>query len=125
MILRNKRINKHAEEIQLSVSYGQPDVKKMIQWVFNCYYFHGCAWLLTEKLESPHSEQDLIELLKNDPNCFGNYESKWAQQLSEWAFNACLRLGFLKKSATNENRYYFTELCVPKKAGRPPKLTKA
>lgn len=124
MILRNKRIKKEAEEIQLYVSYGEPDVKKMVQWMFNCYYYHNCQWLLTEKLEQPHSEQELLEILQNDPKCFGNFETKWAKLLAEWAFNSCIRHGYLKPSAIDENRYYFTELCVPRKAGRPPKYTK-
>ena len=121
MVLRNKRINRQANEIMLSVSYGLPDIKKMIQWIFLCYYYKDCDWLLNDRLSTPHTEQEILELFKLDPKCFGNYEEKWANPLSEWAFNFCLREKYIFQSASNDNHYFFTDLCVPKKTGRPRK----
>ena len=121
MILRNKRINKNADEIQLSVSYGLPDIKRMVQWLFFLYGWHNCDHLLQEKLNQPHTEQEMLEFFQNDLKCFGNFETKWAEQLSEWAFLSCIRNKFIIQSTIDENKFYFTELCIQKKPGRPIK----
>lgn len=118
MILRNKRISKQANEIQLSVCYGIPDVKRMVQWIFYLFH-HDCDYLYQSMLKMPQSEMDIIEIFVRDKNCFGNYGLKWARPLAEWAFNVCLREKFIIRSATTENQYYFTEKCLTKKRGRP------
>lgn len=120
MILRNKRISKTADEIMLRVSYGLPDVKRMMQQIF-CHYHYNCEWLYQEQLATPRSEQDLLDILESDPQCFANYGEKWARPLAEWAFCAALREGYIIQSANHEYLYYFTEKCIKKKRGRPVK----
>jgi len=121
MIIRNKRISKFADEVQLCVSYTSVDIKKMVQWLFRCYYHKDCKWLIPQELATPHTEQDIIELFQCDPKCFANYQDKWSRLLSEWAFNISLKEGFIQKSATTENAYFFSPKCVQKKRGRPSK----
>ena len=120
MILRNKRISKTADEVMLHVSYGVPDVKRMIQRIFAC--FHGnCEWVYREELSTPHTELEIIDRLESFPECFGNFQEKWAQQLAEWAINVSIREKFIIQSATHENLFYFSEILIPKKRGRPSK----
>lgn len=122
MILRNKRISQQASEIQLSLSYGVADVRKMVQWMYKCYFHKGCDWLASSLLAQPHTEQELLGLLASDPQCFGNYQTKWAETLAQWALNVSLREKIIIKSATEPNTYFFTDLAVAKKIGRPPKI---
>ena len=121
LILRNKKISPTAKNVQLSVCYGDVDVKRMMQWIFLCYYYKGSDWRLKEILAEPHSEQDILYLLTIDPKCFGNFQGKWGKLLSEWCFNLALRNQYIISSVVDKNVYYFTESCVEKHRGRPKK----
>lgn len=120
MILRNKRITKQANEIVLHVSYGLPDARRMAQVVFRQYH-HDCDWYYKEALAMPFTENEIIEMFQSNPNCFGNYQEKWARPLAEWCLNAAIREKCIVKSAVNENIYFFTEKAIKKKRGRPVK----
>ena len=121
MIVRNRRIGKDASEIQLSLSYTSVDVRKMVQWIFACYYIKGCDFLEEKELATPHSQQEIIELFQCDWRCFGNYADKWSRLLGEWAFRTCISKGYIQESAKHPNTFFFTRLCLKKKPGRPPK----
>ena len=117
MVLRNKSISPTAKNVQLSLSYGEPDVVDMFKWLCRCYVTH--SFDVAGQLARPFTEQDLLYMLSHDLHCFGNYQEKWAQKLAEWCFLFALRIGLIIKSAVEENTYYFTESCLEKKRGRP------
>ena len=119
MVLRNKSISPTAKNVQLSLSYGEPDVVDMFKWLCRCYVTHNCDFDIAGQLARPFTEQDLLYMLSHDLHCFGNYQEKWAQKLAEWCFLLALRIGLIIKSAVEENAYYFTESCLEKKRGRP------
>lgn len=121
MVLRNKSISPTAKNVQLSLSYGEPDVSDMFKWLCRCYLLHGFAYDVSGQLARPFTEQDILYMLSHDLHCFGNYQEKWAQKLAEWCFLFALRIGLIIKSAVEENTYYFTESCLEKKRGRPLK----
>lgn len=119
MILRNKRISKEAADISLHISYSEVDARKMVQWIFYCYYYKGSDWRLREILAEPVTEQDLLDLFATDWRCFGNFQAKWAETLAGWALAVCLRKKWIIQSQTTPNTFYFTDFCVQKKKGRP------
>ncbi len=119
MVLRNKKISVTADVVQLSLSYSEVDVLRMAKYIFNQCLGAENEWLQIELLQTPYTEQQIRSYLAKSPRCFGNYESKWAEQLGLWAFTVCVRQGYIRKSATIDCCYYFTDLCVQKKRGRP------
>lgn len=121
MVLCNKKISVSADVVQLSLSYSEVDVLRMAKYIFNQCLGGDNEWMQPDLLQTPQTEQLIRSYLARSPRCFGNYEAKWAEQLGLWAFNVCLRQGFLRKSATVDDCYYFTDLCVQKKRGRPTK----
>ena len=123
MILRNRKIDTSADEIQLAVCYGQPDVRKMVQHCVQTYYWHESDHLLKLNLEEPHSELELTEVLELNPSCFFAYPPRWRSELAKWCFCSAVRQGFFKESPTAKGMFYITTKAVPKKIGRPPKET--
>jgi hypothetical protein len=121
MILRNKRISTSSDVVQLSVSFGAPDVKSWLK------YF---AWLCARDTQEgkrqaqsiPLTEFDIRHYLENDPNALKNWESKWRQQLSAWAWATAIRCGYLVQSVTpgKENAFFLAD-CLFSKVGRPLK----
>ena len=121
MVLRDKRINTTAKNVQLSVSYGESDVRDMIKWLCKCYVTNNSDFDLVGKLKTPWTEQDLLYALIHDPRCFGNYQEKWARMLAEWCLKTALRIKMIEQSIVGENSYYFAECCVERHRGRPCK----
>ncbi len=120
MVIRNKRISQSASEVQLTVCIDCIAVRKMLKWILKGYFYADSWWIMDRILNTPHTEQEIIEILSSDSKCFGNYE-KWSRPLAEWAFKILLRENLIIKSVSEENSFYFTESCIPKKRGRPRK----
>ena len=112
MILRNKRIGLKAEEVQIQVGFGLPDVKRFILMYTDILSKYG------NMLRDPVHEQDLRYFFEHHGEIFLSWPEKWREQLSAWAWCCAVRHGFLRQSATNENTFYFTDKAV-KKRGRP------
>lgn len=121
MILRNKRINVDSDTVQLSVSYSEVDVLRMFQFIFNKCLGADNEWMQAELLQAPFNEQLVMSYLTEHPKCFGNFDYKWAIQLSRWAFHQAIRNGYIKQSFTTDNTIYFTDVCAVRKRGRPSK----
>jgi len=121
MILRNKRISTKSDVVQLSVSFSEVDVKGWLK-----YY----AWLFARDTQEgkrqaqsiPLTEFDIRHFLENDPNALKNWQTKWREQLSAWAWATAIRCGYLVQSATpsKQNEYYLAD-CLFSKIGRPAK----
>lgn len=109
-----------SETAELSVSYTKVDVLQFLRFMFNlCHY--GCEWMITQQLTIKHTEQEFLYTLEHAPQIFGNYQEKWAKQLASWCFSQALKEGYIYQSKVEENAYYFSEICVEKKRGRPKK----
>lgn len=121
MILRNKRISTKSDVVQLSVSFGAPDVKGWLK-----YY----AWLYARDTEEgrrtaqsiAQNEFDVRFWFEHEPRVLANWETKWKEQLSAWAWATAIRCGYLVQSVTpgKENEYYLAD-CLFSKIGRPAK----
>lgn len=119
MILRNKKISTSSDIVQLHVSFSSVDVKGWLR-----YY----AWLYERDTESgkqkaqsiPQNEIDLRYWFEHEPRALANWETKWREQLSAWAWATAVRCGFLVQSVTpgRENEFYLAD-CLFKKIGRP------
>lgn len=121
MVLRNKRISVSSDVVQLSISYSEVDVLRMVKYIFNQCFGGENEWMQAELLQEPQTEQTIMAYLTNSPKCFGNYEHKWGEQLGSWAFSLCIRKKYIRKSVTDRNLYFFTDLCIQRKRGRPSK----
>ena len=121
MVLRNKRISPDADVVQLSLSYSEVDVFRLFKFIFNQCLGADSEWMQTELLQTPFSEQLVMSYLTEHPKCFGNYDYKWAIQLSRWAFHQAIRNGYIKPSVTADNTIYFTDVCAVRRRGRPSK----
>lgn len=108
------------ETVELSVSYGKPDVLKFCRFMFNTEH-HGCEWLQRNALSQKHTEQDILYTFEHAPQVFGNYMEKWAKQLAAWCLTQAIKEGYIVKSKIDDNCFYFTEICIEKKRGRHKK----
>ena len=111
MVLREKRICNHSDNVQLQLSYGVPDVKALMKIY---------AEMSKNIRDYPETESDVRFWLEHDARCFANYPQKWKRQLSGWAFCVAVRNRLLEPTATNENHYHLAD-CLFAKRGRPKK----
>lgn len=116
MILRNRKINPNASDIQISISYSAADVKQAFVTYHKSLagYSYDYQWAET----CQQSIQDLQHYLTH--TVFQYYESKWADQLADWMITQALKNKLIKADPMKPNTYYLTELCR-KKVGRPKK----
>ena len=127
MILRNRNINTTADEVRLHVAYGGPDVRRFARILVRLFGGissspHGVfvedsprKVSADDELEAIYylrhnkfSEEDVRYSLERHPLIFQNYETKWREQLSRWAFVQLLKLGYLTPTATDENVFQFS-----------------
>jgi hypothetical protein len=111
MVLRERKINYKADEIQVHCSFALPDVKAMLR-----LYAEMCE----EIRDLPHTEKDVCEWLQNDGRAFLSWPARWRGELSKWAFAVAVRNNLLIPSATGKNIYYLSETLFARR-GRPKK----
>ena len=111
MVLRERKINNNADEVQVHCSFGVPDVKAL----FKMY-----ATMCEPIKDYQHTEHDVRYWLEHDGRAFLSWPNKWREQLSGWAFAVAVRNKLLKPTAANENKYYLADFLFAKR-GRPPK----
>lgn len=118
MITRKQRINPNATEVQVAVSYGAADIRRFVG-----NFMRPSLFGPPDKIMYPDefvkdwrtydfAEQELRYTFEVHPAIFGNYEQPWRNQLSGWAFQQCIRLGYIVASAAVEGRYYFSPKAI-------------
>ena len=119
MILRNKKISIKAESVELSVSFGVPDVREWVR-LYASALTHGreenIVWAKNEAI----TEIDMRYFFEHHGNILLALPEKWRSQLSAWGWATAVREKFLKPSATpnGKNEYYLSENAFIKR-GRP------
>ena len=117
MILRNKKIKPQADEVQVAVSFGLPDVREWMRRYATLFLICGDKAGKELAQSIPVTEGDIRKWMEKDPTVLANWPSVWRDQLSAWAFATAVRHGLLTESAT-PNRYYLSDECFTKR-GRP------
>ena len=114
MVLREKKINSKADEVQVHCSFSLPDVKAMLR-----IYAIGCNEVVEAiHRQHPHTEQDVRFFFENNGMAFASWPDKWRQELSKWAVAVAIRNGLIVPTATDENKYFLAD-CLYIKRGRP------
>ena len=114
MVLREKKINNKADEVQVHCSFSLPDVKALLK-----IYAAGTNEAVEAiNRQHPHSEQDVRFWLEHDGRAFLSWPQKWREQLSAWAFAVALRNKLLVPTAADEKQYYLAD-CLFARRGRP------
>ena len=110
MILRKRAINPQAAELQLRLSLGAPDVKKMVKRLVRLIFYHEEQ--IEERKGWTYTEAELRGYMEKDGFLMGCYEMPWRVELTGWAFAQMLRLGYVAKCSGSEKEYYLTAKSV-------------
>lgn len=120
MIVRNHKINKNADEIQLRMSFSKVDVLKWLRLLGSTYNSdeETRQWFLSHTFD----ENDIRYFFEHHGQALASLDTKWREELSGWAWNVAVREKFLVQSSTpgREREYYPTETLL-KRVGRPKK----
>ena len=121
MIIRNRKINANAAEIQLSASFSKVDVLKWLRY-YSYLACHCSSDVERFWLSNPQTEKDIRYWLEHDCMVFGIFEERLRRQLSAWAWNVAVREKYFEQSSTpgKDNEYYPTDILL-KRVGRPKK----
>ena len=104
MIVRKKHINTDANEIQLAISYGKPDVK---EW---CRDLYAKIAYWPKVLAMTWSQEEIISYFCQ--NCFSGYQQKYREQLARWATAAAIREGYFVEDVILPRTYKLSDkLC--------------
>ena len=113
MIVRKRKINPTAKEIQISISFGSADVRRWMQEYASLICQRICYEPIEEAIERarklPETEDTMRYFFEHRPSIFLNYESPYREQLSGWAFAQAVALGYLVPSAAREGEYLLTD----------------
>ena len=110
MILRKRKINPQSAELQLRISLGAPDVKKMVKRLVRLIFYHSEH--IEERKDWTYTEAELRGYMEKDGFLMANFEMPWRVELTGWAFAQMLRLGYLAKSGDDEKVFYLTDKAI-------------
>ena len=110
MILRKRKINPQAAELQLRISLGAPDVKKMVKRLVRLIFYHEEQ--IEERKDWTYTEAELRGYMEKDGFLMANFEMPWRVELTGWLFCQMLRLGYLAQSGDDEKTYLLTAKSV-------------
>lgn len=102
MIVRKRNINVEADEIQLAISYGKPDIK---EWCRELYAKIAC-W--PKVLAMTWSQEEIISYFSQ--NCFSEFQPKYRVQLARWATAAAIRAGYFVEDVILPRTYKLSEV---------------
>ena len=102
MIVRKRHISTEADEIQLAISYGKPDIKEWCKEIYNKI----ANW--PKVLAMPWSQEEIINYFSQ--NCFKDFKQKYRTQLARWATAAAIRAGFFVEDVVLPRTYKLSEL---------------
>lgn len=112
MIVRKRKINPTAKEIQLSISFSSADIRRWMK-EYACLVcmpiFQPIEEAIDECRNCTETEEGMRYFFEHRPSVFLNFESPHRQQLSGWAFAQSVALGYLVPSAVREGEYFFTD----------------
>ena len=113
MIGRNRRISNNSKEIQFTLSFGLPDIKRLVKYNLHWSYqfkdeFPDEDWRVDAN-KYPFTEAEMREGLahKNTPTSL--LPDKLREQVAAWAFAQMLAQGFVAERVGMPGTYYFTE----------------
>lgn len=106
-----------ADEVQLAVSFGVPDVREWMRRYASLFLICGAKAGKELAQSIPVTEGDIRHFMEKDPTVLANWPGVWRDQFSKWAFSVAVRHGLLTESAT-PNRYFLSSECFTKR-GRP------
>lgn len=111
MIARHKRINHKAKEVSFMLSFGGPDVARLIKANLQCFYdghdqidydwrgrANGYDW----------RESDFIEMFAAANMPISILPEKLRLAVAQWAFAQAVALGYVAEQVSNPNTFYFT-----------------
>ena len=113
MITRNKRISGKSREIRFTVSYGQPDIKRVLKAIFEahrllCEGDPDSDWQ-AELAAYPFSESALRESIAHESSPTSVLPEKTRLEVSKWAFSQALALGYVTECVGQPGCYLFTQ----------------
>ena len=122
MIFRNRKISLNASEIQLHMSLSKVDV---LAWVrkFVSHYDAFEDEVRNEVLSEYFiTEREMRKFFENDSKCLSIFPARYSEQISGWAWNICIKEGYLIASSTPgiEKTYRLAPITM-KRVGRPRK----
>lgn len=121
MIVRRKqKLNPNSADVQLAISYGAPDIKRIMQRFMRVLIKDPKDEdTVTLWRNYGETEAGMRYYLENDPTIFGNYDEPWKSQLSEWVWRQLVKQNFYKQSGTDESIYFLTEKSLGLADGKP------
>jgi len=113
MITRNKRISDKSREIRFTVSYSQPDVKRVLKAIFEahrllCEGDPDSDWQ-AELASYPFSESALRESIAHESSPTSILPEKTRLEVSKWAFSQALALGYVTECVGEPGCFLFTK----------------
>ena len=119
MIIRNTRINPNSREIQIKISYGEPDVRKIVKLLAKIFSHDSPSLIEMYTTQPKVTEAAVMYTLNHSPYFFGSvFPDDFKQQLIAWVWSSALRLKLFKPSITDPTHFYFAEENF-KRPGRP------
>lgn len=111
MITRNKRISDKSREIRFTVSYSQPDIKRVLKAIFETHRLicePDSDW--REDLAAyPFSESALRESIAHESSPTSILPEKTRLEVSKWAFSQALALGYVTECVGQPGCFLFTK----------------
>lgn len=113
MISRNRAISNKAREVRFTLSFGTPDVKRLIkstlewhtQW---CDEFPDFDWR-ADANKHPFTEAEMRVSFAHERAVTSVLPEKMREQVAAWAFAQMLAQGFVAERVGMPGTYYFTD----------------
>ena len=123
MIIRNRKINNSSREIQFSVSFGSPDLRRLLKDILGYHYQQldddpDFDWK-HDANKYPLSESELRGSFAHPRASTSLLPAKTREAVAQWAFAQLLAQGFVSERVGQPGTYFFTEkafLVMEKKA---------
>lgn len=112
MILRKRKIDEQADELQLAICYNRSD---LLRW---CRCLYLTLSVNPGSLKFPWTQGEIIDFFYNA--IFTDFKQKHRKSLSRWACSSAIRHGFFWQDLKHPENYYLSER-LRIKPGHPPK----
>lgn len=113
MITRNRRINNGSREIMFTLSFGLPDLKRLVKDILDYYYRQldedpDFDWK-RDANRHQHTESELRECFAHPRASTSLLPAKMREAVAQWAFAQLLAQGFVSERVGQPGTYFFTE----------------